>query len=244
MKNLPALALALVCTTGFFVAPAAHAATATITWPSIVNLNLPAGTDPSEDIATRRTDIAFDDGNASSNVDFSEGAVDGWGKALSKVGASATPTELKVTSPGTGNMVFLSRATSWDFSNITAPVSGSLAFNYTFEPDASLDPNAFLNASISLTIVDKLTSSVVTTISPMATAQTSASPGDAMRSGVLSLNFTINPGQAAILNVALGVAGAPAAAPVPVPAALPLLVSALAGVAGMSKRRRNKGAQI
>jgi hypothetical protein len=242
VKNIPALALALVCTTGFFVAPTAHAATATLTWPGTINLNLSNGVTATEDIASRSTVISLDTGNGNTKQ---LGKTDSFGPLTAGQNpASATEALLSASSPGLGANIAVDRFTSFSFNLPTGVTggTGSISLAYNFDIDnTDIDKDAFLMASLSM-IISHADGSVDTF-----TPSSSQAIGTALgkTSGLISLTFDFLAGDNAFLAAGVFSKGAPLQpAAVPVPAALPLLVSALAGVAGMSKRRRNKGAQV
>jgi hypothetical protein len=234
VKNLLALAIALLGTVGFCFAPSANAATATITWPGTINLNLTSGVLPNEDVVTRETRISLDPGNGSTSA---IALAANW-NALSSMTASASDNALTVKSPGKGASIDVSRSTSFDFVVPTGAAggSGSVAFNYSFDIDnAVTDPDAYLIALVNMTIIRPDGS--FTVIAP--SSATAAAGTNGKTSGTISLNFDFLAGDSGVLSVDLLSKGAPIdPAPVPIPATLPLLTSAIVGVSAAARKRR------
>jgi hypothetical protein len=261
VKNLPALALALVCTTGFLVAPAADAATmsatATASWktPTPFTVTNAAGGDISNSV------VVVDPVNASDpfdpNLHFTvaningveTNRVNGWAASLNT--SAANPDVFVVSSPNSMSASAsggFATTASWSTFRFTTTGTAQLAFDYSFIDTINNNPSMTIdvvlmkldaNASPLQTIVGGATDPASGQPIPLLSFGTDAGPTftsalfDVAAGDLYSLTFNVS-----------SVAGTPAPSAVPVPAALPLLGSALAAIAGLSKRRRGKGALI
>lgn len=211
---------------GLLASANAFAATATVTWPGSVNLNLTNGLTAVEDTPTRLTTISLTDPSLTTQT-LSQSA--DWDTPLSANGGStfASPTLLQTSSPGQDTMIDVLRTTSYSFG--ASDGSGSVSFDYSFTVDSNL--SAFSLAILSMTVIHA--DNTITTFTQQAQSGTASS------TGTLTLNFSFLAGESGVLAVDLITSGQPVtAAPVPVPAALPMLLSGIAALGGYRLRRR------
>jgi len=211
---------------GLLASANAFAASATLTWPGSINLNLTNGLTAIEDTPTRLTTISVTDPSLTTQT-LSQST--DWDTPLSANGGStfASPTLLQTSSPGQGTMIDVLRTTSYTFGPGNG--SGSVAFDYSFTVDSN--PSAFSLAILSMTVIHA--DNTFTTFTQQAQS------GGASSTGTLTLNFSFLAGESGVLAVDLITSGQPVtAAPVPVPAALPMLLSGIAALGGCQLRRR------
>jgi hypothetical protein len=242
VKNLPALALALVCTTAALVSNNATAASASIKYSGATPFSSAGGTFALLGGAANPavTDILLNPNFTPETTDDKKAVDANFGAVLSvsqdALSAVTTASSLELKAAGGESSVL--RVGTFGYTGVDS--TATFSFDYSFMDDTKNRPLVSLYASLDRYAADGTT--LLQNLIPNTTPLLEFIGNDV--SDKFALNFDVKNGEQYFLTIYLSASSDVAAAPVPVPAALPLLIGALAGVAGMSKRRRNKGAQV
>jgi hypothetical protein len=241
VKNIPALALALVCTTGILVSNSALAATATFSHAGATPFSSAGGTfallggaaNPAQTDVLLNPNFTADptDDKKAFSATF-DAALNVTQDALSAV-TSATKIDLKAA----GGESTVLRIGTFGYTGTSS--TATFSFDYSFIDDTKNLP--LMNISVGL---DRFDAQGALQQNLLDITQQLVQFTGTDITNTFSFDFAVNNGDQLLLSLYVSASSDLVAAPVPVPAALPLLGSALAGIAGLSKRRRNKVAQV